>query len=229
MVLERQRKSLTMPDRSGASTKNLPGQGNATREAILRKAVEISSMEGLESLSIGQLAAALRMSKSGLFAHFGSKEELQCATVDKARDMFIDEVIRPALSATGLKRLRMLCDRWLSYVERRVFPGGCFFCAASLEFDDRPGVVRDRIVQIEKQWLSLLEKTVREAQAAGQLEKAVDSHQLTFEINAIAMGANWSFRLLHDNTAFSKAKNAILSRIDQAARPGKRKSKGARR
>jgi AcrR family transcriptional regulator len=122
-------------------------RGLKTRRAILRKAVNLASLEGLEGLTIGRLASALRISKSGLFAHFGSKEDLQCAAVDAARDIFVEKVVRPAYEFRGLKRLRALCENWLSYGEERVFPGGCFFSAASLEFDDRPGRVRDQIVR----------------------------------------------------------------------------------
>src|SRR3984885_8459660 len=104
-------------------------RGLRTRRAILRKAVNIASVEGLEGLTIGRLASALRISKSGLFAHFGSKEDLQCAVVDEARAIFVARVVRPAYGFRGLNRLRALCENWLSYGERKVFPGGCFFSA----------------------------------------------------------------------------------------------------
>src|ERR1043166_4628074 len=121
-------------------------QGERTRRAILETAVHIASAEGLEGLTIGRLATELSMSKSGLFAHFGSKEELQLATVEAARDIFVREVIRPAFEAPkGVARLWGLCDVWLEYVRREVFRGGCFFAAAAAEFDGRPGAVRDRI------------------------------------------------------------------------------------
>src|SRR5258707_9265761 len=123
-------------------------RGLKTRRAILRKAVNLASLEGLEGLTIGKLASELHISKSGLFAHFGSKEDLQCAVVDTARDIFVEKVVRPANEFHGLKRLRALCENWLSYGEGKVFPGGCFFSAASLEFDDRPGRVRDQIVEL---------------------------------------------------------------------------------
>src|SRR5271163_2849367 len=128
-------------------------RGLKTRKAILRKAVNLASLEGLEGLTIGKLASALRISKSGLFAHFGSKEDLQCAVVDEAREIFVERVVRPAYQFQGLKRLRALCENWLAYGEEGVFPGGCFFSAASLEFDDRPGRVREQIVALMKQWL----------------------------------------------------------------------------
>jgi AcrR family transcriptional regulator len=194
-------------------------RGLKTRRAILRKAVNLASLEGLEGLTIGRLASALRISKSGLFAHFGSKEDLQCAVVDEARDIFVEKVVRPAFKFRGLERLRALCDNWLCYGKEKVFPGGCFFSAASLEFDDRPGRVRDRIVELMKKWLGNLEQAARDAQSAGEIRKEVDVRQLAFEIQALAMGANWSSRLFRDEDAFRAAGAAILRRIDQATEP----------
>ena len=190
-------------------------RGLKTRRAILRKAVNIASLEGLEGLTIGKLASTLRLSKSGLFAHFGSKEDLQCAVVDQARDIFVEKVVLPAAQFRGLRLLRELCQNWLSYGEGKTFPGGCFFSAASLEFDDRPGPVRDRIVGLMKKWLGNLEHAARDAQSAGEIRKDVDVRQLAFEIQALAMGGNWSSRLFRDQSAFRSAKAAILRRIDQ--------------
>jgi len=206
------------PQRPAGPAANPPSRrprGLKTRRAILRKAVNIASVDGLEGLTIGKLATTLRISKSGLFAHFGSKEDLQCAVVDEARDIFVEKVVRPAWHFKGLRLLRALCENWLSYGEQKVFPGGCFFSAASLEFDDRPGPVRDRIVGLMRKWLGNLEDAARDAQAAGEIRKDVDVHQLAFEIQAMAMGGNWSSRLFRDQTAFSSAKAAILRRIDQ--------------
>ncbi len=191
-------------------------RGLKTRRAILRKAVNIASLEGLEGLTIGKLAATLRISKSGLFAHFGSKEDLQCAVVDEARDIFVEKVVRPAAQLRGLRLLRALCQKLASeYGEQKVFPGGCFFSAASLEFDDRPGPVRDRIVGLMKKWLGNLEHAARDAQSAAEIRKDVDVRQLAFEIQALAMGGNWSSRLFRDQSAFRSASAAILRRIDQ--------------
>src|SRR5215207_4541880 len=155
-----------------AEAKGRKAKGARTRQAILEAAVDIASEEGLEGLTIGRLAAALSMSKSGLFAHFGSKEELQLATVEAARAVFIREVVRPAFEAArGLPRLWSLCDIWLSYVQGGVFRGGCFFAAASAEFDSRPGPVRDRIAEIMKEWLTTLRNAIVEAQEAGQMDR----------------------------------------------------------
>src|ERR687896_2274380 len=142
----------------------LKTKGERTRHAILDAAAALATEEGLQPLSIGRLAEAMEMSKSGLFAHFGSKEELQLATVDHAAAMFVAEVIAPARAAPrGLARVWALCDRMIDYAERQVFPGGCFFAATSFEFNNRPGPVRDRIEQMMRSWLSYLEHAVEGA------------------------------------------------------------------
>jgi AcrR family transcriptional regulator len=195
-------------------------RGEKTRRAILEAAVHLASAEGLEGLTIGRLAAELSMSKSGLFAHFGSKEELQLATVEAARSVFIREVIRPAFEADeGLPRLWKLCDTWLAYVQGGVFRGGCFFAAASAEFDGRPGPVRDRVAAIMKEWLKALGRAVREAQGAGHLDAGVEAAQLAFEFNALELGANWAFQLHGDKQAFARARAAILERLRLCAKP----------
>ena len=197
-------------------------RGIKTRGAILQKAVNIASLEGLEALTIGKLATSLKISKSGLFAHFGSKEDLQCAVVQEAGRIYVETVIRPAFEAHGLARLRTLCENWLDYAEKKVFPGGCFFAAASLEFDDRPGKVRDLIVESLKRWLGTLEQAVRDAQNAGEIRKDAVPRNLIFEIQSLAMGANWASRLFHDDGAFRRIRRAILDRIDQAIEPHSR-------
>jgi AcrR family transcriptional regulator len=213
----RTQNSAPPPSRAAATIKqpSRRPRGLKTRRAILRKAVNIASLEGLEGLTIGKLAGTLHISKSGLFAHFGSKEDLQCAVVDEARDIFIEKVIRPAAQLRGLRLLRALCENLLAYGEEKTFPGGCFFSAASLEFDDRPGPVRDRIVGLMKKWLGNLERAARDAQDAGEIRQDVDARQLAFEIHALDMGGNWSSRLFRDESAFRSAKVAILRRIDQ--------------
>ena len=192
------------------AAKGRRAQGERTRKAILEAAVHIASAEGLEGLTIGRLALELSMSKSGLFAHFGSKEDLQVATVEAARAIFIREVIKPAFeTAQGLLRLWKLCDIWLSYVQSGVFRGGCFFAAAAAEFDSRPGPVRDRIAEIMKEWLATLRTTIIDAQNAGQLLKDIDATQLAFEFNSLELGANWAFQLYGDKKAFTRAREAM--------------------
>jgi AcrR family transcriptional regulator len=200
------------------AAKGRKAQGERTRKAILEAAVHIASAEGLEGLTIGRLALELSMSKSGLFAHFGSKEDLQVATVEAARAIFIREVIKPAFeTAQGLLRLWTLCDTWLGYVQSGVFRGGCFFAAAAAEFDGRPGPVRDRIAEIMKEWLTTLRSTIIEAQNAGQLAKDIDATQLAFEFNSLELGANWAFQLYGDLRAFTRAREAIRERLTRYA------------
>jgi len=171
-------------------------------------------VEGLEGLTIGRLAAETGMSKSGLFAHFGSKADLQLATIDAARAIFIEKVIGPALEAKkGVQRLRRLCEIWFDYAQNHVFKGGCFFAAASAEFDSRPGPVRDRIAEIMKEWLEVLRRAVVEAQEVGQFDRKVDAVQLAFEINALEIGANWALQLFGDKQAFARAREAVLERV----------------
>ena len=195
-------------------------RGWRTREAILARAVDIASVEGLEGLTVGSLAEQLGMSKSGLFAHFGSKEELQLATVEKARQLFIAEVTRPAMAACkGMPRLWSIIDLWLALVERNVFKGGCFFSAASFEFDSRRGVVRDRIAAIMHEWIGVITRAIYEAQKAGHVELKVDPTRLAFEVHAIAMGAHWAYQLLDDRQAYSRARTTLLEKLRSVATP----------
>jgi AcrR family transcriptional regulator len=197
-----------------ATSKARQAKGDRSRLAILEVAVHLASVEGLDGLTIGRLASETGMSKSGLFAHFGSKEDLQLATVDAARSIFIEKVIRPAFEAKkGLPRLRRLCEIWFAYAENHVFRGGCFFAAASAEFDSRPGRVRDRIAVIMKEWLEVLRWAIVDAQEAGQIDLKVEAIQLAFEINALEMGANWAFQLFRDKQAFTRARTAVLERL----------------
>lgn len=196
-------------------------KGQRTRESILRAAVDLASIEGLEGLTIGRLADELKMSKSGLFAHFGSKEDLQLATIAMAREMFGEHVVRPAMAQpAGMPRLWQLCDRWLSHVERKVFAGGCFFTAASFEFDSRPGPVRTAIVSAMQDWLGKLTRAIEEAKKAGHIRRDVNAAQSALEIYSMAVGAHWAFQLLDQKKALSAARLSILARIRSLATPG---------
>jgi len=193
----------------------LPLKGERTRTSILERAVDLASLEGLEGLTIGRLADELGLSKSGLFAHFGSKEELQLATVEAASKRYIDEIFTPALrEPRGYPRLVAICRSWLSYVRRNVFPGGCFFAAASFEFDGRPGPVRDQIRKLMDDWIGALERAVRMAQSEGHLDPNLDPGQLAFELNALFFGANFAYHLRGDETAIEKAERAALARLE---------------
>ena len=193
----------------------LKTKGEHTREAILDTAAALATQEGLEPLSIGRLAEEMEMSKSGLFAHFGSKEELQLATVDHAAAMFVGEVIAPAREAPrGLPRVWALCDHMIDYTERRVFPGGCFFAATSFEFNNRPGPVRDRIAEMMASWLSYLEHAVEQAQEAGEIDDSISARDLAFQLDAFAQASNAQFQLFHDPVVFDEARRAIRERIE---------------
>ncbi len=178
-----------------------------TRTAILERAADVASVEGLEGLTIGRLASELRMSKSGLFAHFGSKEELQLATVEAAATRFFSEVIAPAQrEPEGAARLRAYCEGYLGYLQRKVFAGGCFWAAAAAEFDDRPGPVRDAVRAGVSGWLGELE---HQAALAG----VEDASGLAFEAYALGLGANTCWRLFADERGFARARAAIERRL----------------
>jgi AcrR family transcriptional regulator len=190
-------------------------KGERTRKAILDTAAALATQEGLESISIGRLAEATGMSKSGLFAHFGSKEELQLATVDHASATFVAEVIAPAREAPkGVARVWALCDGMIRYDELPVFPGGCFFAATSFEFNNRPGPVRDRIEEIMGSWLSYLEHAVEQAQDAGEIDTSVSAREIAFQLDAFAQACNAQFQLFRDPRVFDEARRAIHDRLE---------------
>jgi AcrR family transcriptional regulator len=193
----------------------LETKGQRTRSSILEVAAALATEEGLEPLSIGRLAEATAMSKSGLFAHFGSKEELQLATVDYAATLFVGEVIDPARSAPkGLARIWALCDHMIGYAERQVFPGGCFFAATSFEFNNRPGPVRDRIEEMVRSWLSYLEHAVEQAQEAGELDPNASAREVAFQLDAFAQASNAQYQLFRDPQVFDDARRAIQERLE---------------
>jgi AcrR family transcriptional regulator len=180
-------------------------KGSETRASILERAVDLASVEGLEGLTIGRLAAELRMSKSGLFAHFGSKQELQLATVEAAALRFREAVIVPSLDAReGAPRLRAMGERYLEHLD--LYSGGCFWGATSAEYDDRPGPVRDAIAGALDAWLGELE---RQARIAG----VEHPERFAFELYAVIMGANARYRLSGDPRVFEYARGA-LARVE---------------
>jgi AcrR family transcriptional regulator len=192
--------------------------GERSRRTILDAAARLATVEGIDGLSIGGLAKAIGMSKSGLYAHFGSKEELQLETIAAAQAVFDAEVVNPALEAgEGLTRVEALCERFLSHVERGVFPGGCFFASVTAELDTRPGPARDRIAAIQSSWAELISSGLREAQARRELDQDAGIEQLTFEINAMLAQANTVFVLYGDHAAFDLARHAIHDRLERVA------------
>jgi AcrR family transcriptional regulator len=183
------------------------GKGADTRAAILARALDLASVEGLDGLTIGRLAAELQMSKSGVFAHFGSKQELQLATIGAAAERFRSAVIDPALSAAdGAPRLRAMAEAYLGHLQGSDYPGGCFWAATSAEYDDRPGPVRDAIAAALDSWLGELE---RQARLAG----AADPGRLAFELYAVVMGANSRYRMSGDRAVFGYARDAIARQL----------------
>ena len=177
----------------------------------------LATVEGLAGLSIGKLAEHVGMSKSGLYAHFASKEELQLATVETAREIFEEDVVNPTLSIEDpLERFEALCDRYLGYVESRVFPGGCFFAAVAAEFDTHPGSVRASVAKVIEQWLATLTELLDRAQAQGRLSAGEDPAQLAFEIDSYLLMANMTFVLRDDALVFERARRALRSRLDCA-------------
>jgi len=193
----------------------LETKGQRTRNSILEVAAALATEEGLDPLSIGRLAEATGMSKSGLFAHFGSKEELQLATVEHAAKLFVAEVIDPARSAPkGLARIWALCDHMIGYSERQVFPGGCFFAATSFEYNNRPGPVRDRIEEMIRSWLSYLEHAVGQAQEAGELDANASAREISFQLDAFAQASNAQYQLFRDPQVFDDARRAIHERLE---------------
>ena len=198
-------------------TRKRRSDGESTHREILRVAVDIASAEGLEGLTIGRLAGELDMSKSGLFAHFGSKEDLQVATVDAAGRLYAGLIWEPAAEAApGLARLLALLDSWMTFIERSSLRGGCFFTAASFEFDGRPGQVRERVAHwMERGQGALLREAVT-ARGDGYLVADTDPAQLVFELYAFLGEAVWRAQLFDDRTCFTRARVAIRSRLTTA-------------
>lgn len=194
--------------------------GEETHSLILEKAVALASIEGLEGLTVGRLASELGMSKSGVYAHFRSKRRLQTEVIDAAREVFAREVIGPGMARQeGLPRLRGLCEAFLTYVERQVFPGGCFFAGMLSEFDARQGPLHDEVVADQEGWLGLLEQAAREARDRGELDSDTDVAQLVFELDAALELANYLFMLERDAEYLGRARRSIDSAIAGRATP----------
>lgn len=203
----------TADDRQPTRRPRAPGE--RARRRVLERAAALATVEGLEGLSIGRLASATGMPKSSVYALFGSKEELQLATVDAGRESFVEEVVTPALAAApGRARLLALCEGYLSYVERRVFPGGCFFVATSAELGARAGPVHDRVALYQQRWRELLRRVAREAHAEGELPPDSDPDQLAFEVGVILTGTNIIAVLHSDDSVIERARQAIQRRLD---------------
>jgi AcrR family transcriptional regulator len=203
---------------SGRPARKRRSDGERSRNAILQEAARLATIEGIGGLSISRLADAVGMSKSGLFAHFGSKQELQLATMEAASAIFTEHVLEPALRApTAIERLRQLADNYLRYVAGETFPGGCFFASVAAEVDTHPGPVRDVAVQVMHDWLALLERTVREAQAEGAVDPEVDPALLAFEIEASLYLANTLFVVTGGPAPIEQARRSLQRRFSEVA------------
>jgi AcrR family transcriptional regulator len=186
--------------------------GQRTRSAILQAAVSLATVDGLEGLTIGHLATALGMSKSGLYAHFGSKQDLQLATVEQAAREFDRDVVQPALTAPpGLAQLAALCDAFFDHLRRRTFPGGCFFASAALEMGTRPGPVKEQIVVFQKGLVALIKGFAVTAIEREELPGSENPDQLAFELNGIILAADASF-VLHDDPAVLDLAGQVVRR-----------------
>ncbi len=210
----------TMNQRS-RPTRHPRADGERTRGAILRSAASLATVDGLEGLSIGNLAAATGISKSGLYAHFGSKQELQLATVDEAERIFTAEVMQPALAARpGRGQLAAVCEAFFSYVERRVFPGGCFFAATALEMGARPGPVRDRVAAIYSRFAAQLQEFAATAIEQHELPATEKPDRLAFELHAILLAADTKFILHDDPAVLELGRHVVRDRLGLGAGDG---------
>lgn len=190
--------------------------GARSRQTILEAAARLATIEGLDGLSIGRLAEHTGMSKSGLFGLFGSKEELQLATIETATELFNADVIDPTTGIEDpLERLEALCASFIDYLRRKVFPGGCFFAAVVAEFDAHPGPVKDRVAQSQAAWMALLESLVVEGQLQGRVDTSESPEQLVFELDAMLLMANFMFVLHDDVSALDRAMIAVKNRLDR--------------
>ena len=188
--------------------------GERTRGAILRAAASLATVDGLEGLSIGNLAMAIGMSKSGLYAHFGSKQELQLATVEAADRIFQEVVVQPALAApSGLGQLVAVCEAYFDYLQRGTFPGGCFFAAAALEMGTRPGPVKERVAAWESGFAALVWGLVATALEQHELPAGEAPDRLAFELHGIMLAADTSFVLHDDPTVLDLARQIVRQRL----------------
>jgi AcrR family transcriptional regulator len=196
-----------------------PRKGDLTRAAIVDAALEMASREGLEGLTIGSLAERMKMSKSGLFAHFGSREDLQLAVLKEYERRFVDEVLRPAVrKPRGLPRLEAILERWLDFLAREL-AHGCILIAGAVEYDDRPGPLRDEMVAIIAGWKAELLKAIRQANAEGHLRRGVDAQQMVFEIYGVMLAMHQDARLLRSPDSARRGRSALKRLLGAARNP----------
>jgi len=200
------------------SSKRIRIDGEKSRDRVLEAAIRLAAIEGLERLSLSRLAKAAGLSKSGLFGLFGSKEDLQFAIIDKAREVFTREVVMPALAAPeGAPRLRALCEGYLDHIAFREWPSGCFFASVASEVGGRPGPIRDRVAMDQKQWASLLRQSAIRAAELGQLRSEDPPEQLAFELGAMLTGADITYLLHRDPEILERVRSALQARLGEGS------------
>jgi len=190
-------------------------KGDETREKILNTAVSLASVYGLQDLSIGRLANESQLSKSGLFAHFNSKENLQTQIIKRVTDLYVEHVLSPAIAyPRGIPRIRAIFRNWKDWVAGEILPGGCLTLASAVEFDDRPGVVQKEVVNMMSSLLQMLERSAQIAVSEGHFRKDADTTQFAFEMNSIVCGYHMSSRLLKDPDAGKRSDEAFERLLD---------------
>jgi AcrR family transcriptional regulator len=193
--------------------------GVKSRRAILDAAARLATTHGLEELSIGQLAQHIGMSKSGLYAHFKSKEELELATIDAAAEIFENDVIRRVgESLRGVARVMALSEAFLGHLSRRVYPGGCFFATVAAQLAPRPGRARDRVSRLQQEWVAQFIAALRQARDDGEIRPAADLDQLAFEITAMLFRANFAWIMTADERVLHQARVGIRGVLSRTAR-----------
>jgi AcrR family transcriptional regulator len=197
-------------------------KGDATRQAILERALSMSSVVGLEGISIGRLADELALSKSGLFAHFKSKEALQLQVLEVAVQQFVDSVVRPALKEPrGRPRLRALFERWLAWARSQSLPGGCIFVSATMEMDDRPGPVRDALARYQQDWVNVLATATRAGQQSGAFRGDLEPEQFAQEAYGLMLSYHLFARLLRDAQGEARARAGFEALLERAVGPAR--------
>ena len=193
-------------------------KGAATKAAILDEAIQVTSRDGFAGLTIGSLAERTGMSKSGLFSHFGSMDRLQLQVLQRTQERFVDCVVRPGLATPrGERRVRAVFDNWLHWASE-IMPGGCIFVGAAIEFDERPGELRNALVGAERDWLELLATVAGSAAADGDFDPDLDLEQFAFEVHSLMLGYHHASRLMHDPQALTRTRRAFDAMIERARR-----------
>jgi AcrR family transcriptional regulator len=216
--------NLSPPPANGEHAARKPrADGVETRKAILLAAANLATTRGLDVLSIGELAEHIGMSKSGLYAHFKSKEELELATIETAAEIFAHDVIEPVSeSLQGVARLTALADAFLQHLRKRVFPGGCFFAAVSAQLAAQPGRARDRVLAMQRLWAEKIGKALMQARDAGEIDRHADIDQLIFEISAMLLRANIDWVVTDDQRVLEQARTGVRHVLERVAKKSKR-------